>query len=518
MSIFTDILPGAELRSWLTTLLPILFLSYYLLWIIYALTLHPLAKIPGPIWPAVSRTWIIYRAWAGDLEIHHRALHARYGPLVRIAPDEVVCSDPREMGTIYPITRPLEKTPWYDAWRPGDLAGRRDMFTNRSEKDHAAYRKLIGPIYALPSILLSEPKLDTTVSLFTNRLAEFADSNTNLDFGLWLEMYAFDNIGVVFFGKQFGFLQHRFDHGGYINAVHHAMPFLHVLASAPAYARPLLMGGAVLVPGLLKAVIAIGGVKRTAVRETGEARGRAEEDTGRRVDVTSLLLGIMREKGDKGGMFGFDEIVSENWVAVMAGADSTSIALRSVFYYLMRNPEVLAKTRNEVDAAYKEGVLTSPAQHNQVIKLTYLSAVIRESFRLFSPFSASISRYSPAQGITLAGTYIPGGWRVGCNPAVVHYFKEVFGEDAASFRPERWLESNEEQVKLMQKCMMHFGAGTRRCTGQNIAMAEILKIVPEVLHRFDFEMTHNREWKTQNAGFNMQTGMTCRFVRRQVSS
>jgi hypothetical protein len=46
-------------------------------------------------------------------------------------------------------------------------------------------------------------------------------------------------------------------------------------------------------------------------------------------------------------------------------------------------------------------------------------------------------------------------------------------------------------------------------------MTEIQKIVPEIIHRFDFELTHNGEWTTHNAGFNVQQGVTCRFTRRQ---
>jgi cytochrome P450 len=152
----------------------------------------------------------------------------------------------------------------------------------------------------------------------------------------------------------------------------------------------------------------------------------------------------------------------------MAGADSTSIALRSIFYFLMKNPETLAKARTEVDTAFSNGTLTSPVQQNQAIKLPYLMAVIKESFRVYSPFAIPSQRYTPEQGIVLCGTHIPGGWRVGLNPAVIHHNKEVFGEDAGSFRPERWLEKT-EHVKLMDKCMMQFGAGSRRCTGQNVS-------------------------------------------------
>ncbi|KAJ4363553.1 hypothetical protein N0V83_009849 [Neocucurbitaria cava] len=506
MALFTDLLLGANLRSWFTVILPTALVGYWGLWIVYARTLHPLAKIPGPFWPSVSRTWLMYHAWIGDLEIQQRALHKQYGPLARVAPpilrDEVTCDDPREIPTVYPITKPLEKTPW---------------FTNRSEKDHSAYRKTLGHIYSLSSILKSESLLDESGSLFLQRLDGFADKNEAFDFGLWLEMFCYDNIGVIFFGKQFGFLKDGVDYGGYIGAVHQAMPFLHVLASAPAYVRPFLMGGAVVIPRLLKAVIAITDVTKTAERETYEAQARTESATAKRVDMTSLMLGVMREKGEKDN-FGLREIVSENWTAVMAGADSTSIALRSVFYFLMKNPETLDKARTEVDAAFADGILTTPILHSQAIKLPYLGAVIKESFRLYAPFAAPSQRYSPRpQGLDLAGTHIPGGWRVGLNPAVVQHHREVFGEDAGTFRPERWLNRSAEQTKLMQKCMMHFGAGTRTCTGQHIAMTEINKIVPEILRRYEFKLAHDGEWKTQNAAFNIQTGVTCYFKKRELA-
>jgi hypothetical protein len=46
-------------------------------------------------------------------------------------------------------------------------------------------------------------------------------------------------------------------------------------------------------------------------------------------------------------------------------------------------------------------------------------------------------------------------------------------------------------------------------------MTEIQKITPEIIHRFDFELTHNGEWFTHNAAFNFQKGVNCKFRRRQ---
>jgi hypothetical protein len=189
------------------------------------------------------------------------------------------------------------------------------MFTNRSEKDHASYQRVLGHVYSLSSVLKSEAKLDESKEVFVQRLDEFADRNEEFDFGIWLEMFCYDNIGVIFFGKQFGFLRDSIDYGGYIASVHSAMPFLNILAMSPAYVRPFLMVGALAVPSLFKAVLAVHGVKTTAERETYEAQARTEETTAKRVDMTSQLMGIVRDKGEKSN-FGTREIVSENWVAV----------------------------------------------------------------------------------------------------------------------------------------------------------------------------------------------------------
>ena len=87
-------------------------------WILYQRFWSPLAGIPGPFWASVSRLWYLYRISAKDMHRYTKALHKKYGmlhhvrlrfllifqgPLVRIAPDEVSCSEPAAMRTIYAV-------------------------------------------------------------------------------------------------------------------------------------------------------------------------------------------------------------------------------------------------------------------------------------------------------------------------------------------------------------------------------------------------------------------------------
>ncbi|KAF3007704.1 hypothetical protein E8E13_009541 [Curvularia kusanoi] len=488
--------------------------TYWLIWITYSCLFHPLAKVPGPRWASVSRTWLMYRMYRGDYQLSHLALHEKYGPLIRIAPDELSYSKPDGVSVVYRLNNPLEKTDWYHTWKGAGLKSQIDMFTITDEKRHAAYRRVVGTVYSLTNILKNEPGIDQNVTLLIERLDGFVQRDEEVDLGLWLEMYAYDNIGSVFFGRPFGFLETSSDYGGYIAAVHKAMPFLSVMAMAPAYARTLLMIVAATIPSLLRAVLAVDDIRKSAVRETEEAMARQSDS--QRYDMLTRLLDIIEKAGEKYGIT-HHEVTGEMWVAVMAGADSTAGGLRAVLYHLLKNPSAMDKLTAEVDAAYAGGSLTSPAQHSQVTKLPYLMAVCKEAARVWPSFQVIMPRYAPAQGLQLPnGFFVPAGYRVGLNPYIVQRDLDLFGNDAKVFRPERWLEADKDQLKAMNSTMISFGAGTRRCTGQHLAMAEIYKIMPELLHRFKITMPQDREWSTFNASFNLTSGIVCKIERRHM--
>lgn len=66
---------------------------YSLVWLLYTLLLHPLSGIPGPTLAKITRLWYLRKIWTENVEKHEKALHAKHGPLIRIAPNEVSCSE-----------------------------------------------------------------------------------------------------------------------------------------------------------------------------------------------------------------------------------------------------------------------------------------------------------------------------------------------------------------------------------------------------------------------------------------
>jgi hypothetical protein len=125
--------------------------------------------------------------------------------------------------------------------------------------------------------------------------------------------FSFDSVGAVFFGSPFGFLKTSSDYGNYIAAVHTAMPLNSVVAMAPLWIRTYLLKMGVMIPKVLKAIIAADGIRYTAVRETGVAQERTLDANANRTDVLSQLLSIMREKRTS---LTIKEIHVEMWAAV----------------------------------------------------------------------------------------------------------------------------------------------------------------------------------------------------------
>ncbi|KAF9882853.1 hypothetical protein FE257_004939, partial [Aspergillus nanangensis] len=67
---------------------------YWALWVVYAHTLHPYARYPGPFLASFSRSWVVMEVVRGRAHKTQAALHKKHGPIVRICPNEVVISDP----------------------------------------------------------------------------------------------------------------------------------------------------------------------------------------------------------------------------------------------------------------------------------------------------------------------------------------------------------------------------------------------------------------------------------------
>jgi hypothetical protein len=110
----------------------------------------------------------------------------------------------------------------------------------------------VGSVCLLSGIKKSEELSNTIVSIFVDGRGKYIDQTRRTAFGHGLEIYAYDNIGSVFFGKPLGFLDCIIGHGEDSIALYKAKHFYPVVTLAPAYTGSVLMVFDAAVPSLLR--------------------------------------------------------------------------------------------------------------------------------------------------------------------------------------------------------------------------------------------------------------------------
>jgi benzoate 4-monooxygenase len=141
----------------------------------------------------------------------------------------------------------------------------------------------------------------------------------------------------------------------------------------------------------------------------------------------------------------------------------------------------------------------------QVKRLTYLEAVINESLRIHSTSAMGLARLVPEGGLTILGKYFPPGTVLSVPSFTIHRDKDVWGEDADFFRPERWFEQDQVAIQktfnpfsfgpryVCLRCVFSMSMLTttsRACVGRNLASMELLIIVSSILRRYDIVLEH----------------------------
>ena len=165
--------------------------------------------------------------------------------------------------------------------------------------------------------------------------------------------------------------------------------------------------------------------------------------------------------------------------------DATGVALTNVFFHLARHPGVYLKLRREIVAMEDQDVKWT---FERIKSLKYLQYVIQETFRL-NPVIGTNAR------MALEDTMLPTGGGEsgnGNSPIFVHkgdivtfsFYalhkrKDLFGEDADTFRPERW-----ETLRPAHWSYLPFGGGPRICPGQQLALTEVGYSVIQIVKAF----------------------------------
>lgn len=396
-----------------------------------------------------------------------------------------------------------------------------NLFSTRDERFHRDQKRPVANSYSMTSLLEMEARVDSCTEIFLSQMNQLASSRDTIDLGTWLQYYAFDVVGEFTFAKKLGFLEEGRDIDQMIESIEGMLVYASLCGQIPEM-HPFLLGNPlfpILMPSMetwnkvlqftLKTVNS-----RASLQEDGGIE-KGEQDDAAGKDMLSRWMSI--HKSDEKRMSTRDVIVHLS-TNVFAGSDTTAIALRAVLYYLIRNPDKMAKVVSEIDTADKEGKLGEIISYRESqTHLPYFGAALKEAMRLHPSVGLILERCVPKGGTIICGQHIPGGTIVGINAWVLHRDPGVF-ENPNAFIPERWLDSPPEKLSQMEKSFFVFGAGSRTCIGKNISLMEMQKLIPQILRNYELKFHDSeRTWRTRNMWFVQQSEFKCNLIPRQSS-
>ncbi|KAH9904906.1 cytochrome P450 [Xylariomycetidae sp. FL2044] len=196
-----------------------------------------------------------------------------------------------------------------------------------------------------------------------------------------------------------------------------------------------------------------------------------------------------------------DSCIIDNMITFLfAGHDTTAGLLSLMFYHFLKNPEIYAKVRQEVDSVLGSGAVT-PEHLN---KLPYIKSCVRETLRLEPPIPAFSVRHNKEEPLVIGGRYaIHRDHTIQILVPVLHRDPALYGDDADEFRPERMSEENFS--KLPKHAFHPFGHGVRNCIGSEFAMQEAMVATAVLFQRFDFTLADPNYKLQLQPGFNRKT-------------
>ncbi|KAH8725553.1 pisatin demethylase [Phaeosphaeriaceae sp. PMI808] len=486
-----------------------------------------LNHIPGPFWASFTDIYRLSVVWGRRPDKWHIRLHEQYGEVVRIGPATVICSKHKAAKKIYALNSGFVKPNFYpvqQALRQGIPL--KTLFTSTDETFHAKLRRSVNNAYAMSSLVQFEPLVDSAIGEFLTQLrtryAEKSGDAKILDFGEWLQYFAFDVICELTYSKRLGFIERGEDIENIITDLEWVLDYSAVVGQIPILDRVFLKNPIrkwMSARGLLRGTP----VAHFAMRRIAETKARTETNLSDKSGTLNKkprrdFLSCFQEAHHKDPDFiGEDRVLALTVANMIAGADTTAISLRAIFYNLARNPSNLAKLRDELNQVIakrgsEKGALFT---WNEVRDLPYLSAVINESLRTHPAVGLPLERIVPPSGLLLDETIIPSGTNVGCSAWILHLDEQVWGTKPECWIPERWIDATASQKAEMKNSLFSFGAGARTCIGKNISYLEMYKLVPAVLHAFNVDLAYpGKEWTLHNAWFVKQSGFHVKLSDR----
>ncbi|KAL2867503.1 cytochrome P450 [Aspergillus lucknowensis] len=439
--------------------------------VVYRLWLHPLRSYPGPRWWAIWRIPYLQSTIRGTIVRDIQKLHRQYGPVVRIAPDELSYITPDAAKPIYTSNPEFPKDPMhlppFHNGAPGILAA--------DHAHHRRYRRLLAHAFSDKGLRAQQGMIQQHVDRLIARLRENC-AKGSLDMTVWFNWATFDIIGDLAFGESFGCLEKVETHP-WIASIQGNVKAIPVLNALRRYGLTGILG--LLAPRKLLEM------RRRNAQFTADKVDRRLEHAG--TTRGDLWDSVLADKPDGEAPMTRAEMVSNASAIVLAGSETSASLLSGCIWLLLTNRQYLAGLTEEVRARFARA---ADIDAQSVTQIEGLQAMLEESLRLYPPVPMQSNRIVPPQGALIAGKWVPEGTSVAVQQFAACRSAANFHRPD-EFLPQRW-QGLGEFANDRHEVSQPFSIGPRNCIGRQLAYAETRLILAHLLWHFDLQLDRGR--------------------------
>jgi cytochrome P450 len=464
-------------------LILLLVFALYILYVtyLYPRYLSPLRHLPGP--PPGSFPFLgnLPEIFSSDVANAYRRWLKAYGPVYRVHglfnEHQLLIADPALIQYIFG-KHPYEYPKPRAARKAFEVITKNGLLVAEG-MDHKRQKKYLQAVFHHKHIVAMAPTMFRVARQLVERWKHHVVDE-------WSEMIVDDDvsratldiIGQVAFGHEFNALDRTgepiYEHYQVLlhapPAVDNIVAFLLPMARAylPSYRR------------VFQATEAIDDILANVVSKRWQCM-QAGHDTPH--DLLGALLERAQLQEEEDGITQ-NELMAQMHTFASAGHATIATVLMWAIHELASDALVQSTLRAEIRTHFPRGIHVAPSA-DDLNRLHYLDMVIKEIQRLNSVAPTS-SRCASVDDTLPNGLFVPKGTQITIFKTIMHTLPSVWGEDADTFRPERWNELDPTTIPHFSYIYFPFLVGARGCIGSKLALLELKMVIACLINQFEF--------------------------------
>ena len=210
----------------------------------------------------------------------------------------------------------------------------------------------------------------------------------------------------------------------------------------------------------------------------------------KQTDLLSRIMAIGEHEEGKDNHFS-DKFLKDFCISfILAGRDTSSVALAWFFWLINKNPEVENKILGEINEVLGHRESKTALTMEDLKKMVYLQAALSETLRLYPSVPVDFKEVVE-DDVLPDGTRVKKGSRVLYSIFSMARMESIWGKDCMEFKPERWIKDGQFVSENQFKYPV-FNAGPRLCIGKKFAFTQMKMVAASILMRYTVKVVEGQ--------------------------